>query len=251
MARDTRQRLRRNQRSYSWVAEFFKLCAVVSGDALIRGVYEHTHTFVTSESGIWSLGLLTSTVLGYTAVKVLEKTRLEPRIRQTDIISRFLRRFGDELFEGSNSVHRVTLFQRRKRLFRHEILVPTHRYRLGHGSMLRSRARFRRGEGMAGIAWNHPRQTLAHSFPGFVDIDSFRNYQRKELKLSRWRAMCLSRRMFMQRWLLCFGIVDYSGETVAVLSIDSDTDVGDLSSVQVDKIFAIAITLADYLSVEL
>ncbi len=184
-------------------------------------------------------------------VRSLERTRLEPKLRAMDAISKWLQRFGDTLFAGSNSVHRVTLFQRRKRIFLGEILVPTHRYRLGRGNELKSRAWFPRGQGMAGTAWNHPRQTLVHRFPEFKDRASCRLYHRHQLKLSRWRAYWLSHRMSKQRWLFCFGIVDDRNETIAVLSIDSDTDIGELSNVQLDQIYNFAEMLGDYLSAQI
>jgi hypothetical protein len=97
-----------------------------------------------------------------------------------------------------------------------------YRYCHGTSTQFTSRAYFSKGTAIAGTAWRYPSQWWAIKIPDFNhDVEQFRLHMQRELKLTARQANLLSKESADIRWIVCFGIVDPSGNFRGVLSIDS------------------------------
>lgn len=126
---------------------------------------------------------------------------------------RLLEKARERLFRRSSDV-RFTIFA-----LEGEYLLPI--ARLGWGvASARSRARFRPGEGMAGLAWEHGESILVTKIGPFVSLKDARAQHRKLFNLSDEDAALMSESQLRATAIIASALKEGSW-TKAVLCIDS------------------------------
>lgn len=142
---------------------------------------------------------------------------------QAGVIWRVLAALNAEVFASSNNT-RFTLF--RPDDFDPEFIVPRYRFRRGGRDALKdaeaSRARYRRGEGATGIAWDKAGKTAIHfaAFPVFESRQAMAAYYVSNLDLPPERIENISDYMVGVRAIISVAFTDYQEKFLGVLSID-------------------------------
>lgn len=141
-----------------------------------------------------------------------------------------LQSFYDAAF-GKTPGHRVTLFQRDQEGIDYH-LVPTHRYSLGEGMQWIggmgpkakfSGMRFKKGEGVAGFAWDSPEELVLEDVPEAVSTNGgYEEWARERLKISEEPLKSLSRKARNQKLYAGWSFVDSRGTSLGVICADSE-----------------------------
>jgi hypothetical protein len=143
-------------------------------------------------------------------------------------------RINTEIF-GYEHAARFTLFERDRLRWNH--IVPRYRYGPGEedpiSGALRSRARFQRGEALAGEAWKSPGKLLLANFPKFETPEQFRDFYVNRIDIRRDVVGDLSEYMADVRSVICYGLEDANHRFLGVLSIDFELPISTL--VRVDN----------------
>jgi hypothetical protein len=166
--------------------------------------------------GAFGLGLIVLVVY------ILNAFWLEPATRNSDIITAALRYLYHLMF-NLNPGQRITFLAPRNS---HSTYIrPRYRYAYGNGTRLASKARFRRGSALAGMAWDNPGgdTVMVRELPDFANDElSFLKFMHDDLKIPLKEVKRLSRTIRISRWIYCYGIVEPStGEFIGVISLDS------------------------------
>ena len=135
------------------------------------------------------------------------------------LIYRILERARQRLFRGSRDV-RFTIFAQDTN--KPEVLKPIARLGWGRPSQA-SGLRFRKGEGMAGIAWEEPRGILLAEFDELQrsDLEVARATRQKVLNLRPETASSLSEEHLLRsRMLVAINLLDCGGWFKGVLCLD-------------------------------
>lgn len=106
-------------------------------------------------------------------------------------------------------------------------IIPMVRFEPGRPdpqAELNSQARYRRGEGFTGRAWERPGELLFQALPAFADREAFRLYYVETLKIAEEVVKDLSPYMVGVRGIYSYGFKDHTGAMLGVLSVDCDTD---------------------------
>jgi hypothetical protein len=133
---------------------------------------------------------------------------------------------------GETPGHRVTLFRQDPR--KPDELVATHRFALGLGPVYRgrdsfSRARFRRGEALAGFAWEYPRKLYFTPVPGNITGDGYNEWAKTAFRMSDEQLANLSQETRRKKWFAAVGLVDDNGAFLGVICLDSETPAAERS----------------------
>ena len=143
--------------------------------------------------------------------------RCDPRVdRQRRALYEALRRTRARLFAGDDGV-RLTLLMPSDE--RHDELRPVLRFGWGRASCA-STARFRRGEGLAGRAWQHGSPVLLARLPADPSPDRVRELHRELFPGRHDGSAVLSGDMLRVRALLACPVPDPTGAVRGVLSVD-------------------------------
>lgn len=170
----------------------------------------------------------TSAFLLVVATYVIEFFWLEPRLRHADIVTAALRSLYLSTF-GPTPGFRATYLAKRFPWSRK--ITPRFRYAYTKGTKLSSKARFAKGEALAGLLWRdgeHSGDVVPLvEFPDFTngtdfDGDRFSAYMRESLALPDKTARKLSVHTRGLRWITgCAVVSPLDDATVGVLMIDS------------------------------
>lgn len=126
-----------------------------------------------------------------------------------------LERVRDQLFRGSRDV-RLTVFEPDPQT--PDEIRPV--ARLGWGrSAANSPVRFKKGKGLAGIAWETKYSFLVAEFVGVGDVESTREAHKRLFNLDADAAAALSEKQLAAKVLLAVSLVD-AGRFRGVLTID-------------------------------
>jgi len=132
-------------------------------------------------------------------------------------VYRILERARDGIFHGSREVRFTILAPDRNDS---EVLRPV--LRLGWGrAAANSKSRFRKGEGLAGMAWQNPGVMMVYRLDEFRDESSARLAQREVLHLRPEVAEALSREQLGASVMVAVGLMDAGKWFKGVLCIDS------------------------------
>ncbi len=138
------------------------------------------------------------------------------------VLREFFEQLGNEVFCDVKK-YRITIF--RQSPFNAEYIVPWYRYTKGDNDIitpaLKSHAKYRKGEGHTGDAWeNHGQELILASFPDFQGSrEEFAKYY-KLLKIDSDTISELSDMMVSVRTIISYGFEGESGNFLGVLSID-------------------------------
>ncbi len=214
------RRLRRIAKIVDGVAAFF------AGVLLTTLTHEVVQEGSTVFDGFWGRGmggLFVLATLIFFLSKSVQLFWLDPATRNADVILAAMQYLYFSSF-GTESGHRITFLAPRWR--NSPYTRPLYRWAYGSGDRLKSRARFRRGEGLAGLAWAYPggKKTFAKQVPEFAgDDEAFKTFSDGELHIEEPQVKRLSKRTRRLRWMLCYGIVSLAtGRCIGVLSLDSE-----------------------------
>jgi len=166
-------------------------------------------------------GVVYGILFVFLVVQILNNRQARDHV-QAEVVWGFLHHMNDVVFANSN-LTRFTLFQPSP--LRRDYLVPWYRYKFGGMEAIKeaqtSRARFRRGQGLAGRAWEQPNGELMFmSFPAFGTRTAFDTYHRDTLGMEKFAAEDLSVHMDKVRSVFAFGMVDCRGKFLGVLCLD-------------------------------
>jgi hypothetical protein len=120
-----------------------------------------------------------------------------------------------------------------------ESLIPKVRYSPGSRTLMaefKSSARYCRGEGSTGRAWEDPGSLLFNEFPQFGSREEFEAYYVSRLKIQRDTVRGLSSYMVNVRGIYSYGFMDARGDLLGVLSIDVQGDARRLDADPVEKL---------------
>jgi hypothetical protein len=143
---------------------------------------------------------------------------------QAEILWGLFSQMNKEIFNDDNRT-RFTLF--RQSPLRPDYIVPWYRYQKGTSDSIReangSRARFRRGEGIAGKAWASAGKDLIFApMPPIPTRDAFEKYCIADLHISPGTVYEFSDYMCTSvRTIFAYGFTDPQGRFLGVLSLDS------------------------------
>lgn len=138
------------------------------------------------------------------------------------VLREFFQQLGNEVFRDVKN-YRITIFQPSP--FSDEYITPSYRYTKGRKDIitpaLKSRAKYRRGEGYTGDAWvNHGQELIVASFPDFRESRAeFESYYEK-LGIDGDTIAHLGDTMVRVRTILSYGFEDEAGDFLGVMSID-------------------------------
>ncbi len=141
---------------------------------------------------------------------------------QAEVLWGLFSHMNKEIFHDDNTT-RFTLFIPSP--LRSDYLVPWYRYRKGGqdpiAEALKSKARYRRGEGFTGQAWENAGNDLfCGSFPVFGSRNDFDKYYISELEIEPDTVRELSDFMVSIRTIFTYGFTETTGKLLGVLSLD-------------------------------
>jgi hypothetical protein len=118
-------------------------------------------------------------------------------------------------------------------------VIPKVRYSLGQRVLtaeFRSNARYQRGEGATGRAWENPDSLVFNDFPQFVGREEFETHYVGRLRIPRDTVKALSDYMVRVRGIWSYAFTDYKGDLLGILSIDIQGDDTQLNADSVKKL---------------
>jgi hypothetical protein len=131
-------------------------------------------------------------------------------------------RINREIFKGDHRT-RFTLFRRAPLVWPGEI-IPWFRYHQGgHDAIAlaaRSRAHFRRGEGITGGAWDQGQTIFCAPLPQFQSREQFEHHYVNTLEVRKPVVTGLSPFMEKVQTIFAYGFLDQQGHFLGVLSLD-------------------------------
>jgi len=148
------------------------------------------------------------------------------------VLREFFSQLHGELFPEEENV-RVTLFCQAPE--DDNYIVPLYRYTAGTEDLLtearKSQARFRRGEGFTGLAWENAGEDIViANLPAFADRNEFEDYFVRVLKISADAVKGISDHMVGVRTVLSHGFIDSQGGFLGLLTVDL------LSVIEMDEV---------------
>ncbi len=199
---------------------YFRLSTVL--DAFANIIIVAIAVLAYSKYPSWILGLAatyTTTVIIRT-VYILRRRR---EINQTQLctIRDFFHYMNKRLFGGEPG-HRFTFF--RIDPIHRNYITPYARFEVGEADdsgVPRSKARYQKGMGYTGRAWENLETYTSVFFPDFPDRQAFVDYYLQELKLPEDIVRDISDHMIAVRHIFCYGLIDHQGRFLGVLSVDS------------------------------
>jgi hypothetical protein len=166
-------------------------------------------------------GMTYFVLLLLSGVTVLRNRKARDHI-QAEVLWELFHHMNNELFESSDTA-RFTFFNT-TRFSREECLVPWYRYRKGAQDPIeeanRSRAKYKRGEGITGQAWSKTGRLLFGTYPAFATRQDFERHYIDVLGIDRETVQRLSGEMQHVRTIFCYGFTNGSGKLIGVLSLD-------------------------------
>jgi hypothetical protein len=140
---------------------------------------------------------------------------------QGEVIWTLFSYINEQLFMADHRT-RFTLFV--PALRKPDYIIPWYRYREGGTGPIpearRSKARYRRGEGETGKAWDQAGRLLVRSFPAFETPQEFRTHYIDVLKIDPGIVNDLSPYMHQVQTILSYGFVGKNRRSLGVLSLD-------------------------------
>jgi hypothetical protein len=145
---------------------------------------------------------------------------------QGEVVWGLFHQMNKEIFHGDHRA-RFTLF--RCAPIRRDFIVPWYRYCKGALGPIqeaeKSKARYKRNEGLTGAAWVRTGQLLWPTLPKFSDRAEFEKYYIYELKIDRDIVQELSDFMVGVETIFTCGFEDGHGKFLGVLSLDLQSPV--------------------------
>lgn len=142
---------------------------------------------------------------------------------QAEVIWALFSQMNREVF-SDDSRTRFTLFVQSP--FRSDLLVPWYRFFKGAGGpvweAMRSKAHYRKGEGLAGLAWDNHGKLLVASMPTFEQRSDLDHYYEHFMGIDRATVRDISDTMVSVRTIIAYGFLDAYGKLLGVLSLDFD-----------------------------
>jgi hypothetical protein len=169
-----------------------------------------------------SIALVAYLILAGVALIDILKGRKARDYAQAAVLREFFAQLHGELFPDEERV-RITLFCRAPD--NEDFIVAWYRYTADAKDLIaearKSQARFRRGEGFTGYAWENAGEDLViATFPAFGSRSEFEEYYVKTLKISPEAVKGISDYMVEVRTVLSHGFTDSEGDFLGVLSVD-------------------------------
>lgn len=152
-------------------------------------------------------------------IRVARRRRARDATERDTILQLFHRTYAEAF--GIAPDRRLTLFVVDPEN-EHE-LMPLVRYELGKQWPVAetiSHARYHRGEGFTGRAWQEPSNVLFQQLPDFPDRTAFEKYYTNTLKIRPDVVRALSEYMVNVRSIYSYGFLDFKGGLLGVLSVD-------------------------------
>jgi len=141
---------------------------------------------------------------------------------QAQVVASLFDFINRELFSRS-SFTRFTLF--RQAPFRRSVIIPWYRFKRGGNGPMRdaaaSRAKYRKGEGITGRAWETPATKLAiQVLPEFPSRQILEAYYIGELGVSREHVADISSYMEKVRAIVSYAFLDHRDQFLGLMSLD-------------------------------
>jgi len=199
--------LQRMRRLFKVITGFGGLVAGALVGQILRTLLTGNPQNLTTGLGLMILASSSTILVVVLLTYILNTYWLEPATRNSDIIIAAMRYLYHVMF-NYESGHRITFLAPRN--LRSTYLRPRYRYAYGTGTRLESKARFRRGSALAGMAWENPggNTIMVKELPDFGNNESsFLKFMHDELKIPQKEAKRLSREIRNSRWIYSYGIV--------------------------------------------
>lgn len=208
-------RLRLWRRDYIRAQDGLTLAAAILTGILATVTYS-THPQLTA-----ILGTLYTMVVAGIVVITIRNRRAKDQI-QGEVLWGLFALINKEVFKADHRT-RFTLF--RQDSFQRDYITPWYRYFKGGLGPIeeasRSKARYRRGEGMTGKAWAEAgRSLLLVGFPHFASREEFEAHYVNKLGISKDTVRDLTDHMMKVRTMFCYAFVGHGDRTLGVLSLD-------------------------------
>jgi len=200
-------------RYWRWSDLFAFLLTVLAG-YLAWLSYSQNPTATTFATAIYVLAAIGRSV-------IVIRTRRARDYVQASIFWNLCDQICRNVFAGEKRI-RVTLFERDR--LRWGFIVPKYRYEPGASDPIeeadRSRARYKKGQGITGRAWSEPGRIFLANFPSFATRDDFVNFYVNRVGIDREVVNDLSPYMQACQGMLAYGLDDSIHRFLGVVSMD-------------------------------
>ncbi len=156
---------------------------------------------------------------GWRYVLTLRRRRVRDATERKTV-GQLLNWFYDQMF-GRTPGRRLTLFAIDP--LDPQYIIPRVRYAPGHAdhnAERGSRARYRRGEGFTGRAWDKPGELMYELLPAFPNRTEFTRYYVEQLRMAPETVERISDYMVAVRGIYSYGFRDHEGHLLGIVSID-------------------------------
>lgn len=200
---------------YLRIRDFLQVGMGLAGATLAVAAYS-SHPSVTRIAGASYVIFLL--IAGITTIR----QRVARGYLMSEVLWGLFSHMNREIFRDDSRT-RFTLFRRDP--FFPQYIVPWYRFRKGATDGIYeadlSKARYRRGEGYTGKAWEDPGSKLyCAAFPDFKTRAEFETYYIDELQIDPKAVRDISDYMWHTRTLFSYGFTDSRGKFLGVLSLD-------------------------------
>lgn len=202
---------------YLRIRDFLQLLMAGATGGLAITTYSLHHEAVIILGGVYFVTLL------LLSLQTIRGRAARDRV-QADVLWGLFSHMNKEIFRDDSGT-RFTLFIPSPLRRRSDYLVPWYRYRKGAQDPIteaqKSKARYRRGEGFTGQAWEQAGSYLFYgSFPFFPSRTEFEKYYKSKLEIEPDTVHEISDFMIKVRTIFTYGFTDSTGKLLGVLSLD-------------------------------
>lgn len=204
-----------------WFFRYFYFTAALDGINSAVAISIATLAYSEHPRLVYALGGSFVVILS-SRVYFVVKRRRSRYYTEKKVIHDFFFYMNNKMF-GGVAGHRFTLFVIDP--VNSNFITPYVRFEVGGTNGIeaaeRSKARYIKGIGYAGMAWERTKSYISHPFPDFNSRELFEDYYINTLKIPRDIVADLSNYMVKVKHMFCYGLVDKQDQFLGVLSLDS------------------------------
>lgn len=214
-------RIRTWYRIKRWFFRYFYFTAALDGINSVVAITIAVLAYSEYPRTAYALGGLFVIILS-SRIYLVVKRRRSRYYTEKKVIHDFFYYMNNKMFDGAAG-HRFTLFIIDP--VNSNFITPYVRFEVGGTNAIeaaeRSKARYLKGIGYTGMAWEKTKFYLSHPFPDFNSREQFEDYYINILKIPKDIVEDISNYMVKVKHIFCYGLVDKRDQFLGVLSLDS------------------------------
>ena len=207
-------------RILKWLKTYSRLSTVYDAFTNIIAIVIAALAFSPHPRLVVILAVLYAAIV-FLRVRYIFKRRKEVYRTEISTIRAFFHYMNERLFNGEPG-HRFTLFCVDP--INRDYITPYARFEVGdvdESGIPRSNARYRKGVGYTGQAWENLQEYTSCVFPEFSARNNLVEYYIHTLRMPDDIVRDISDHMINVRHIFCYGLTGYQGQFLGVLSVDS------------------------------